>query len=101
MAVAATSLAAKRSLKSSVTRNLRGKIFRFLVRRATVGATLNEINEELDIQLQTVCARRNELGKMRLVIDSGTRRPTPSGRSAIVWIVPERVLIKSIEKGVM
>lgn len=29
--------------------------------------------------------RRNELQRLGLVISTGTRRPTPHGRSAIVW----------------
>ena len=39
----------------------------------------------------TVRPRRIELQEKGLVVDSGRRRPTPSARQAIVWVVPERV----------
>lgn len=100
MTVAATSIEAKRSLKSSVTKKARGLIFRHLIKAGPIGATLNELEDILGIRLQSLCARRNELGKMGVVVDGGTRRPTPSGRSATVWVVPERVMKKAKERGI-
>ena len=96
----ATSTAAKKSVKK-VTGTLRGQIFRYVLGNGMHGATLTEITEGLDIRLQTVCARRCELGKMGLITDGGKRRLSPSNRSSIVWIVPSRVAAAAKKKGLI
>jgi len=55
--------------------------------------TLEELSIDTGMKLQTCCARRNELGKKHFVIDSGTRRPTNSGRTATVWVIPKGVIV--------
>jgi hypothetical protein len=50
------------------------------------GATCDEIEEELGLKHQTASARVRELSQRGLIVDSGDRRPTRSGRQAIVWV---------------
>lgn len=73
------------------SKQLRARIFEFIMKRGAEGATNEEVSELLGIRIQTVCARRNELFKKHLIVDSGVRRDTRSGRSASVWIVPDSV----------
>jgi len=51
------------------------------------GATIEEIVSYTGLKIQTVCARRKKLEEMGLVIDSGEKRKTSSGRNAIVWVM--------------
>ena len=44
-----------------------------------------EISDELDMPLSSVCGRCRELQELNLVVDSGLRRETPYGKTAIVW----------------
>lgn len=46
----------------------------------------------------TVRPRRIELEELGFVEDSGARRPTHSGKMAIVWVVPESVAEKARRK---
>ena len=93
-----TSVEAYASLSRGTTKKMRSAVFQLIVDAGNFGATLEEISNMTQIKLQTVCARRNELGKNKLVVDSGTRRKTSSGRTAIVWVVPpyirKRYLLK-------
>lgn len=91
MSVAATSIAAHKSLTRPVSKELRKTVFKAILYSDMNGMTIEEIANETGIKLQTVCARRNELDKKGLVIDSGNRRKTSSGRSAKVWIVPNTI----------
>ena len=94
-----TKLEAGASLRGAPARNLRSQVFRFVLRQSANGATNEEISDSTGIKLQTVCARRNELGKKYVLVDSGRRRATSSGRSAIVWVVPERVREAATKRG--
>ena len=53
----------------------------------TQSSTNYEIAEELEMTLSSVCARCRELQILDLVEDSGKRRETPYGKTAIVWHV--------------
>lgn len=86
-----TKFDAYKSLGKPVARTLRKRVFRWIAQQEEFGATNEEISKSTDMRLQTVCARRNELGKKLLVVDSGRRRATESGRNAIVWIVPKYI----------
>lgn len=64
------------------------KILKFLEERGIEGAT----DEEMDISFGTGASRTNRPHRLSLVkqgsvVNSGKRRPTRSGRSAIVWVV--------------
>lgn len=49
------------------------------------GSTCYELERELALSHQTTSARIRELALAERIQDSGERRPTSSGRSAIVW----------------
>ena len=63
-------------------KGLREEVYQFLLIEPK---TNHQIAEELDMSLQSVCARCRELQLMDLVFDSGQRRKTSFGGSAIVW----------------
>jgi hypothetical protein len=50
------------------------------------GATDEEIQHELQMNPSTQRPRRIELVEAKLVLDSTMKRPTSSGRQAVVWI---------------
>jgi predicted transcriptional regulator len=52
---------------------------------AAEGATCDELERALGLRHQTASARIHELVKVGLLRDSGTKRRTASGRSAVVW----------------
>lgn len=54
------------------------------------GATDESVERSLDMRHQTVSARRRELVLMGLVIDSGYKRKTTSGRKATVWVAKDK-----------
>ena len=60
----------------------RERVLEFL---KTQASTNYEIAEELEMTLSSVCARCRELQILDLVEDSGKRRETPYGKTAIVW----------------
>ena len=60
----------------------RERVLEFL---KTQASTNYEIAEELEMTLSSVCARCRELQLLDLVEDSGKRRETPYGKTAIVW----------------
>lgn len=64
--------------------NLREKVYRYLLSRDD-GATDHEIRDDLSMKHSTVNARRRELVLEERVFDSGKRRKTGSGGTAIVW----------------
>lgn len=66
--------------------NVRRRIFAFLVSRAERGATDDEIEQALDLSHQTASARRNLLVREGAVENSEAKRPTRSGRAAVVWV---------------
>ncbi len=60
----------------------RERVLEFL---KTQASTNYEIADELEMTLSSVCARCRELQILDLVEDSGKRRETPYGKTAIVW----------------
>ena len=68
----------------------RERVFEFLKSQAS---TNYEIAEELEMTLSSVCARCRELQVLDLVEDSGKRRETPYGKTAIVWRIKKNVNI--------
>ena len=51
----------------------------------TESSTNYQIADELEMPLSSVCARCRELQLLGLIQDSGIRRETPYGKTAIVW----------------
>jgi len=73
-----------------VTGTLRIAVYQYIKGQGTRGATDNEVERVLDMRHQTASARRRELYLGGWVKDSGARRPTDSGRPAIVWVAGPR-----------
>lgn len=61
------------------------KVYDYLRRQGSVGATDQEIEKALGIGGNTVRPRRRALFMKGLVVESGKFRVTSSGRRAIVW----------------
>jgi len=76
---------AARSIDAHLQR-LQAAVLRFLDERGARGATDCEIRESLRLAGDTARARRCELRDAGLILDSGRRRPTRSGRKAVVWV---------------
>lgn len=81
-----TSKAAAEAIEPHLSRLQNVVLFRFRVAGAR-GLTLEELSAAAELKLQTVCARRRELDKLGLIIDSGRTRQTSSGRAAAVWTI--------------
>ena len=60
----------------------REQVYQFVKLKAS---TNYEISDELEMPLSSCCGRIRELQILNLVEDSGTRRKTPYGKTAIVW----------------
>lgn len=69
-------------------KDLRARVLAFIVGQGTHGATDDEGEAALGIKCQTYTPRRGELVALGLVVDSGRRRNTASGRPAAVWVTP-------------
>ena len=67
-------------------KDLRARVLAFIVGQGPHGATDDEGEAALGIKCQTYTPRRGELVALGLVVDSGRRRNTASGRPAAVWI---------------
>jgi hypothetical protein len=65
---------------------LRRRVLAYLRGRGEDGATDEEIQEGLPMAQNTERPRRRELELAGLVIDSGRKRRTRSGRNAVVWV---------------
>lgn len=58
-----------------------------LKRRPKQGFTCQELEQDLGVSHPTASARLVDLRYSGLIVDSGERRKTTSGRNAIVWVV--------------
>lgn len=67
----------------------RQSILRFIRRRGRLGSTDAEAAAATGLIIDSARARRVELRDAGLVIDSGNRRPSPSGRQSTVWVARE------------
>lgn len=65
---------------------MRGRVYAAIFAAGTRGLTDDEGQQLTGIRCQTWGPRRHELVSMGLVVDTGERRPTSSGRPAAVWI---------------
>ena len=75
-----TSKSAWANKKDKLTK--REQVFQYI---KLVSSTNYEIADELNMPLSSVTARCRELQILNLVEDSGKRRETPFGKTAIVW----------------
>ncbi|MCX5652570.1 MAG: hypothetical protein NTU45_14470 [Planctomycetota bacterium] len=83
-----TSDAAARRIEGHAPRDRR-RVHDFIRDRGAFGATDDEGESALGIKPQSYTPRRGELVALGLVVDSGKRRKTESGRAAAVWVTPE------------
>jgi len=67
--------------------SLRAQVRAFIRDRGDNGATDQEIQDALGMSPQTECPRRKELQQGEEIMDSGRKRKTRAGRSAIVWMI--------------
>jgi predicted transcriptional regulator len=58
------------------------------------GLTSDQVEQILGGRHQTISARVNELRERGWITDSGLRRPTRSGRKAIVWKPTQKAMIQ-------
>lgn len=70
-----------------IAHNMRMAVLAEIKRGRGRGRTCDEIETALDMRHQTASARVHELNTSAAIKDSGRRRPTRSGRNAIVWVV--------------
>lgn len=84
METRATSAQAKDSIKFDI-KTLEALIHAHIFN--ICGATCDEIEVRYDMRHQTASARITALQKKGIIYDSGQRRKTRSGRSAIVWAI--------------
>ena len=80
-----TSRQAGKEIKLAVG-TLRSRVLAFLLQRGEHGATDGEMQAALSMNPSTQRPRRIELVNAGLVKDSGVKRKTESGRSAVVWV---------------
>lgn len=82
-----TSQASALELAHSGARGLyRKQIHGFIADRGAAGATCDEVEVCLGIRHQTASCFLSFLRDDNFIKDSGTRRPTRTGRKAIVWV---------------
>lgn len=70
----------------SISPSARQRVLEHLVEQGRRGSTDEEAELALGIKPQSYTPRRRELVKLGIVIDSGERRKTEAGRSAVVWV---------------
>jgi hypothetical protein len=80
-----TSLAAHRQ-SAAFAGTLRDRNEQYIESCGKRGATDHETQTALGVLVQSQTAARNWLSEHGVVVDSGMRRPTPSGRKSIVWV---------------
>lgn len=80
-----TSLAAWESIQE-VQASIESCILNEILCANSAGLTCDEIEQALDLKHQTASAAIRHLREKDFVYDTGRRRPTRSGRAAIVWM---------------
>lgn len=85
----ATSAAAAQSMFPHLA-ECRRLVFESIRRAGKLGRTDEEVQLELGMVGNTQRPRRSELVESGLIVNSGSRRKTSSGRLACVWVVAAR-----------
>lgn len=88
VAGSATSEAAARAIEP-IAGGLRARLLNYARECGTRGFTDEQAQAALGMDPSTERPRRVELQRMGLIRDSGTTRPTRSGRDATVWVATE------------
>jgi hypothetical protein len=91
-----TSDEAARRIAPAVT-GQRRTLLSLLIDAGPLGLTDAELETLSGFRSSTVTPRRGELRRLRLIVDSGVRRPTPRGRMAAVWTaVPDAAALAGL-----
>lgn len=85
-----TSRAAAGRLAPLSAKTLRARVLRVIEAAGEAGRTDEELQDELQMAGSTQRPRRVELVEGGYIRDSGQRRPTHSGRAAVVWVACKR-----------
>ena len=88
-----TSIDAAEQIRPDAGR-LRKMVFDAIQAVGAEGLTDRECQLATGLQGSTQRPRRIELQRLGLITDSGQRRPTASGRQAVVWVAKERLKTK-------
>jgi hypothetical protein len=91
-----TSRETARSLAPETTAKAREAVREFLEKRGPFGATDEDMQRSLPMEANTQRPRRVELVAEGFVVDSGRRRSTTAGRSAVVWVLT-RYAVERVE----
>lgn len=87
-----TSLDAFDSIRESLS-EIRRAVYDIILESGSEGITAQEMEIKTGMRRSTISGRPSELVERGLIYDSGLRRKTTSGNSAIVW----RAVIKGVE----
>jgi len=85
-----TSTGAADQLPEERRRTLRARVMAKIAASGDDGATDEEIQIAFEMEGNTERPRRRELQLGGLIVDSGRRRLTTSGRQAVVWVTAPR-----------
>jgi hypothetical protein len=91
-----TSEAAADSMEEAAPK-LRDKILGLLEPRKQYGATCFDLEAITGLSHQTVSPRLSELRHKGYIVDSLQRRPSPSNRDVIVWVVRKYATTEAID----
>ena len=84
------------SVQSKVGR-LQRMVLTTLARNAFYGSSAEEAADANDVDRVSIQPRFSELRAKGLIVDSGRRRRNPSsGKSAVVWVLPEYASAKEV-----
>ena len=78
----------------------RKRVKAFILGKGVYGATADEVQVEVGLSHQNGSARVSELAKDNEIHDSGRKRPTRTGRPAVVYIVRMKPAIPPLPPGV-
>jgi DNA-binding MarR family transcriptional regulator len=79
-----TSVSAAKAATPAMTGN-RARVLSYIIRYGPI--TQDQLADRMNMPIQSVNPRVNELARMNLIRDTGERRPTRSGKRAAVWEV--------------
>ena len=76
-------------MSRNATASIQMKVAEFIKRCGALGVTADATQAALALTHQTCSARINELAKAGIIIDSGRKRPTRTGRKARIYVHQE------------
>ena len=92
-----TSRMAAEAVRSSAE-SMRVQVLRLVSDAGDYGLTCDEIQVATKMLPQTASARCNDLKQLRIIVDSGRRRPTRTGCKARVYVLHPRLRLHQNKK---